>query len=137
MGQSPKMNTTDIDELFARTLIGDYEDDVPWEAIRSLRKIGSRQVFDHAVGWSKSSDPLVRARGIDVLAQLGKTVEHPTNSYPAESYSVVSKLAEHETEIRPLNSAIAALGHLDDPRAIPLIVRFVAHPLTEIRFSVA
>jgi hypothetical protein len=50
--------------------------------------------------------PLMRARGIDVLAQLGKTVEHPTNSFPDESYSVVTNLLMGERDVRPLNSAI-------------------------------
>jgi HEAT repeat protein len=80
---------------------------------------------------------LVRARGIDVLAQLGKTFDHPSNSFPEESYSVVSSLIEHESELQPLASAIAALGHLDNPLAIPLIVRYRAHPSEEIRFRVA
>jgi len=67
----------------------------------------------------------MRARGIDVLAQFGKTVEHPTNSFPDESYSVVTNLLMGERDVRPLNSAIAALGHLDDPRAVPLIAQFL------------
>lgn len=72
-----------------------------------------------------------------MLAQLGKTAEHPTNSFPEESYAVVTKALERERELWPLNSAIAALGHLDDARAVPLIAAFQSHPSSEIRFSVA
>jgi HEAT repeat protein len=39
--------------------------------------------------------------------------------------------------VRPLNSAIAALGHLDDPRAVPLISQFRSYPNAETRFAVA
>ena len=131
------MITEDIEELFEKTLIGDYEDETPWEAVGALRRIGSREVFDRAAEWCKSNDPLVRARGIDVLAQLGKTVGHPSNNFPEEAYCVVSDLAQRETELRPLASAVAALGHLDNPSAIPLITRFATHSDSEIRFCVA
>jgi HEAT repeat protein len=131
------MPATEIDDLFARTLEGDYEDDAPWDAVHSLRRNGTRQVFEYAAKWAESAEPLVRARGIDVLAQLGKTAEHPSNSFPQESYAVVTKALHQEREFQPLNSAIAALGHLDDVRAIPLIAAYHLHPCAEIRFSVA
>jgi HEAT repeat protein len=128
---------SEVQQLFAETLRGDYEDDAPWEAVRKLHRLGTREVFDVATVWCSSKDPLMRSRGIDVLAQLGKTMEHPTNSFPDESYSVVTNLLTGELDVRPLDSAIAALGHLDDPRAVPLIVPFSSHPNSEIRFSVA
>lgn len=75
------MTSPSIDELFASTLEGDYDDDAPWEAIRALRKLGTRDVFEIAAAWCKSDDPLKRARGIDVLSQLGKTADHPVNCF--------------------------------------------------------
>jgi HEAT repeat protein len=131
------MAAIDVDELFARTLEGDYEDDAPWQAVHDLRRIGTRQVFDKAAKWAESAAPLMRARGIDVLAQLGRTAKHPTNSFPEESYAIVTKALQQERESTPLNSAISALGHLDDARAIPLLAAFRSHPNAEIRFSVA
>ena len=131
------MPPIDIDELFARTLRGDYDDEAPWEAVHLLRRIGTRQVLETAARWVGLPEPLVRARGLDVLAQLGKTAEHPSNSFPHECYAVVTKALQQERDLQPLNSAISALGHLDDPRAIPLIARFQSHPAAEIRFTVA
>lgn len=131
------MFDNDIQRLFAETLRGDYEDEAPWEAVRKLRTRGTRQVFDIACQWSNSDDPIMRARGIDVLAQLGKTMDHPRNSFPDESFSLVANLLKREKEACPLSSAIAALGHLDDARAVPLIAPFHSHPSPEIRFSVA
>jgi|SRR5271166_750493 len=122
------MTEENIDELFAATLSGGYDDEGPWEAVRILRReMGTRAVFEQAVEWCRSNDPLKRARGVDVLAQLGKTAEHPANSFPDESYTAAKELVETESEAEPLSSGIHALGHLDNPEAVPLISRFKAH----------
>jgi HEAT repeat protein len=126
-----------IDDLFAKTLFGDYEDDAPWHAVHELRRIGSREVFDKAAEWCRSREALVRTRGLDVVAQIGRTPEHPSNSFPEESFSVVSKVLEDEKEVQPLDSAIAALGHLNNSSGIPLIIQYQSHPDSNVRFSVA
>jgi len=126
-----------IDELFAQALSGDYEDDAPWEAVHALRRIGTRQIFERAADLCKSTDPLSRARGADVLGQLGKTADHISNAFPEESYSVITDLVQRETEPQPLAAGIAALGYLDNPRAIPLIASFSSHPSGEVRFGAA
>lgn len=127
----------EIHELFKRALSKDYEDETAWEAIHALRRIGTREVFELAKDLCKSSKPLNRARGVDVIAQLGRSFNHPHNSFPEESYSLIASFVEHETDPRPLASAVAALGHLDNPLAIPLIINFSSHPDTEVRFNVA
>jgi HEAT repeat protein len=126
-----------MDEIFAQTLTGDYDDESPWEAIRTLRGIASREVFDCAVEWCTSDNPLKRARGADVLAQLGRTFEHPSNSFPEECFSAVSALVQREKEPVPLNSASSALGHIGNPQAIPLVVEHRFHPNADVRFGVA
>lgn len=131
------MAETDITHLFEQTLQGNYEDEAPWEAVRKLRHLGTREIFQYAADWCHSDDPLRRARGCDVLAQLGKTADHPTNNFPEDCYATVSQLAESETVVRPLGSAIAALGHIDDSRAIPLIAGHANHSDETIRFNVA
>jgi HEAT repeat protein len=127
----------DIDDLFSQTLRGDYDADLPWDAVRSLSKIGSREVFNRAAAWCGSQNPLERARGVDVLAQLGKTSEHPETAYAAESFPVVSTVALSETDPRPLSSAIHALGHIANPLAIPLLTMHQNHPDPDVRFAVA
>lgn len=131
------MPTVDIDDLFARTLRGDYDDDAQWEAVQSLRQIGTREIFDRAAKWVESTDPLKRARGFDVLAQLGKTAGHPSHSFPQECYELVSKALQGEQQFEPPRSAIHALAHLDDPRAVPMLASFHTDPRAEIRFAVA
>lgn len=131
------MPSSDIDQLFAQTLCGDYDDDAPWQAVSSLRHIGTREVFETAAKWVESPEPLMRSRGLDVLAQLGKTAQHPSNRFPQECYEIVTEAVRHEREVQPLRSAVFALGHLDDARAVPLIAGFQSHPAGEVRFAVA
>ena len=59
-----------LDDIFAQTLLGDYDDDAPWQAVWSLRRIGTRNVFDEAVKWTESPKPLLRARGRDARQHL-------------------------------------------------------------------
>jgi HEAT repeat protein len=123
--------------MFARTLSDDYESDAAWEAVTALQKLGSRKVFEQAAAWCNSQEPMKRARGADILAQIGKTAEHPSNSFPDETFNVVSDMLTQETEPLPLASAIHALGHFDDPRAVSLLVQYRSHPNTNVRFAVA
>jgi HEAT repeat protein len=131
------MAAGEIDQLFAQTLMGDYDDELPWKAVSALRRIGTREGFERAAAWCKSVHSLERARGADILSQLGKTAEHRSNMFPEESYAVVSQMLRQETEVQPLSSAIHALGHLDNPAGIPLISSYQQHPEAEIRFAVA
>jgi HEAT repeat protein len=131
------MTLAQIDELFAQTLTGDYDDDAPWEAVGKLRNLGTRQIFKRAAEWCSSNEPLKRARGADVLAQIGRTTEHPHNNFPQEVYSVISQLAQREKEPLPLLAAIHALGHIRDPRALPVLVEKRSHVDRNVRFAVA
>ena len=131
------MGAKEIDELFATTLRGEYDDDAPWKAVRDLHHIGTREVLECAAEWSKSENPLKRSRGADVLAQLGKSPEHPVHTFPEECYAAVAQMFHQEKEEQPLNSAIHAFGHLDDPRAIPLILSQSENPSPHIRHAVA
>jgi HEAT repeat protein len=124
----------EIEELFADTLKGEYDDEAPWHAVHALRRIGTREVLETASAWCRSDEPLKRARGADVLAQLGEAADHP---FPEESFNAVAAMAENEKRIQPLAAAIQSLGHIGDPRAIPLLLRYSTHPESEIRFAVA
>jgi hypothetical protein len=116
------MGPEQVDEIFSRTLTGEYDDESSWEAVRTLHRTGGRQVCDRAAEWCRSDDPLKRARGADVIAQLGRTVEHPSNNFPEECFSVVSTLVQREKDPLPLLSAAHALGHIGNPLAVPLLI---------------
>ena len=131
------MPNQDLDALFLRTLARDYESDDAWAAVRDLQKLGTREVFDRAAEWCGLKQPLKRARGADVLAQLGKTASHPKTLFVDESYRVLTELLGKESDTLVLNSAIHALGHLDQPAAIVQIVRFASSSEPDIRFAAA
>jgi HEAT repeat protein len=131
------MTLAQIDELFAQTLTGEYDDDAPWEAVKTLRNLGTRQVFERAAEWCTSSDPLKRARGADVLAQIGRTFQHQHNNFLEESYAVVLQLAQHERESVPLLAAIHALGHIGNPLALPFVIQNYSHEDPNVRLAVA
>jgi HEAT repeat protein len=127
----------DIESLFADTLSGVYDDDAPWEAVDKLRSLGNREIFEKAASWCRSRSPLERARGADVLAQLGRTADHHDNNFPDESFAVVAEMVENEDVPQPLESGIHSLGHIGDLRAVPIITRYRSHPDPNVRFAVA
>jgi HEAT repeat protein len=131
------MDLQQMDRLFAQTLTGDYDDESPWNAVRALHGIGSREVFHRAVHWCSSDNPLKRARGADVLAQLGTTSENPGNKFPEESFSIVSDLLKREKDPLPLLSAVHALGHIGNPRTVPSLIEYRLHPSADVRLAVA
>jgi HEAT repeat protein len=129
--------TVNIDDLFRQTLQGDYDDDDAWHAVHSLRAVGTREVFERAAAWCHANEPLKRARGADILAQLGHTSENLTTLFPDESFKVLTGMLESETDPVPLSALVAALGHLKNPSAIPLILPFSYHPASDVRFGLA
>ncbi|MGQ0444767.1 MAG: HEAT repeat domain-containing protein, partial [Beijerinckiaceae bacterium] len=115
---------------------GGYDDDAPWDAIRSLRAAGTREVFDTAVEWCRAATPLMRARGADVLAQLGVRIGRP-HAFPEESHAVLLDLLQRESDPQPIASTIFALGHIGNPLSLPAILKFVSHDDAGVRFAMA
>jgi HEAT repeat protein len=136
------MNLSEVDALFARTLLGGYEGEDAWEAVSALRQDGSREVFERAAAWCLSDDGLKRARAADILCQLrlARTTdalsEEPHWVFRDESYTLITKLLENEKDFEALGSAISALGHLGNAAAIPQIRRCQDHPKNDVRFAV-
>ncbi len=126
-----------VPQLFDLSLDAASDDDAQWEAVRLLQLIGSRDVLEHAARWCESDDSVRRARGADVLAQLGKTLAHPENNFPDECFAVVSRLVREETETAPLESGIFALGHIGNPAAVDVLVGLHEDSRSEVRYAVA
>ena len=131
------MPTATIDELFAQTIRGDYDNDEAWDAIHSLRAAGSREVFDKAVSWCHSSEPLKRARGADILAQFGHTAQNQSTLLANESFPVLAGMLDSETDPVALSAIITAFGHLENPSIIPQILPLAYHPDTDVRYGLA
>lgn len=136
------MNPFEIEALFAQTLVGSYDNEAPWQAVDTLRSNDSREIFDRTAEWCESDDPLRRARAADILCQLHRarlpdqSVEETEWIYREESYSLLTKMLENERDRVVLQSAIFALGHLGNDKAVPLILRYLDHSDQNIRFAV-
>jgi HEAT repeat protein len=117
------MNSSELEALFDETLLADSG----CGAVCKLHLDKSREVFERAAAWCSSNNPLKRARAADILGQLGYE----------ESYSILSKLLDSETEPGPLNSIIVALGQLAKPESVPLILGYRLHGDKSVRLAVA
>ncbi len=76
------MNTSEVEALFALTLLGDYDSDEAWEAVAELRRDGSREIFERAAGWCSSDDPpckRARSSGYFVRAPARADTARSTN----------------------------------------------------------
>jgi hypothetical protein len=108
------------------------ESDERWRFIRELHRRGERPIFEAAVRWCGSDEPLVRCLGADVLAQLGFSSDFP---YARESEAVLVTLLD-DPDQGVLGSALTALGHLGVGRT-DLIARKATHASPDVRYSVA
>ena len=84
-----------------------------WAHIRALHFRGNRDVFEEAVGLGANPDPIPRAVGADILAQLGVRKGASVADYPSADESapiLVALLADREPQVTA--SALCALGHL-------------------------
>jgi HEAT repeats len=141
------MGASEIEALFARTLLGDYESEDAWEAIAALHQNSSREIFEYATAWCVSDDSLKRARAAAILCQLRRALPdelkaqnpwpNPEWMFRDESYALITKMLENEQDPMVLDSAIHALGHLCNAAAIPLILTYQNHPDGSVRFAVA
>lgn len=102
-----------------------------WSAVVALHHLGSQKVLDRAVALTSSEDPRERARGADILGQLGV----PEHSFPDRCIEVVTELLERDAHPLVLSSAAVALGHLDG-KTEPLL-RHVGHADCNVRYGVA
>ena len=127
------MNPSEVEALFARTLVGDYEAEEAWDAVHALRRNGSREIFERAAAWCLSDDPLKRARGADILCKLREKSEA---IFRDESCAQLTRMLEKEQDPAVLDSIIHGLGHLHRALAVPLILRYQDYPDRKIRFAV-
>ncbi len=138
------MTEQQIDELFALTLLGNYDDDPAWDAVTKLHMNGSQSIFEKASAWCQSPEPLKRSRGADILCQLrdSKTAEQEQTQtfaapiFVAESFQIISRMIDKETDERALTSELYGLGHLGHDGCVPLLVPHATHHNEEIRYAV-
>jgi HEAT repeats len=135
----------EIEALFDATLVGDYDDEAPWSAVKELRRNGNRSIFEKAAEWCRSPEALKRARGSDILCQLRVPLLPEQASelrisdpiFVPESFAILSQMLATENDEQVIASAIYGLGHLCYEGSVSFIVSFATHHSDEIRFAVA
>ena len=124
------------EELFLASLQGDYEDEAAWDAVGALRRRGTEEVLQLAVGYCKSAVPLERARGLDVLAQLGARRPLSERPHVEDSVAIAIEYLRDENA-RVVSSAAWALAHLGGDTAISALIKMRANSDPDVRLAVA
>lgn len=130
------MTSNNIDDLIRLSLSGDREDEAAWKAVRELHRIGDQEVLEKAIALTRSQDPLRRARGADILGQLGVRTE-PSTLFVSERLQSLIELLRREDDPLVLNAAIVALGHLREAEGIRVVLGYRSHPDENVRYAVA
>jgi hypothetical protein len=126
-----------VDDLFAAALSGDREDDAAWKAVTRLHRLGTREVLEKASDLARSADPLHRARGADILGQLGCISKDAAESFASERLHALLSLLAEESDPLVLDAVIVGLGHLRDPVGLHAVLPYSKHPDEDVRHAVA
>lgn len=92
---------------------------------------GGKEEFDLGIEYAASADPDDRATGADLLGQLG----WGERSFLAESVAILISLLDDADDYVVFRAAVA-LGHRNDPAAIPALLNKVHHENPQVRFGV-
>lgn len=128
-----ELSAMNADEIMAKALREDADSDAYWEYVRELRKRGKQPVFERAAALCSTTDAPSRRLGLDILAQLGYEVGQP---FHEQTLPIAMRLAsDPNASVRA--SAVSALGHQWDVRALPTLLqrRFDSDP--DVRWAVA
>jgi HEAT repeat protein len=102
-----------------------------WNAMASLHKRGTREVFEAARSLCESVCALEQRIGCGILAQLGYE-----RQFAEESFPLVASVLQKTDNLVTLANAICALGWLSDPRGVDLVVPYLDHADDDIRYWV-
>ena len=123
-----------VNLLFARTLVGGSDAPAAWDAVKELRGLGSRLVFEKAAAWCSSPSESKRERGVQILCQLRQNSRVPV--YVQESFDLIADVIKSKPSNHVLLSCIYGFGHLDVAAALPLILPYADHEEADVRYAV-
>ena len=132
----PSDDSRPTDALFAALLEGDYDAEAPWQAVSALRLRGTQEVFVLAAEYCRSPNPRARARGLDVLGQLGAGKPDAERPYLAQCVSIAIESLK-DSEAMVVHSAAWALAHLATDDAVGALLQLKQHPDPDVRHAVA
>lgn len=133
---NPFEDSRSNEELFAAALQGEYDDELPWEAVRNLRWRGTIEVFELAKKYATSPVAKERGRALDVLAQLGAAKPDSERPYKPESVSIAARLAT-DSDPHVVHQAAYALAHLGGNEATSTLISMKRSSNPGIRNAVA
>lgn len=125
-----------VDELFAATLVGNYEDDAAWDAVRTLRLKGTPEVFELAKKNVTSESPKARGRALNVLGQLGAGKPDSERPFLEESIAIAIRMTM-DSDPLVASQAAWALGHLGGAEAQATLIALRKSPDSSTRHAVA
>lgn len=135
------------ESLIEQALAAPEDTSERWELTRALCARGDRETLDAVGALIDHEDPARRVLAADVLGQFGSTGELP-DPFAADGgdptlrpfwddlAALVNARIPNEHEPVALQSAIAAAGHLRDPRSLPLLLGRRTHGDPWVRWSI-
>ena len=102
-------------------------------AASQLTTRGGKANFQKAIEFCNSKNPNVRVEGAHILGQLGT----PKRPFKKESTPILINLLEHDTNEYARASAAAALGHIENPEVVLVLVKHIADPSENVRHDLA
>lgn len=102
-----------------------------WNLIAELHARGTNLEFQAAKQICSSKDPIKREIGADILGQLGWR----TKAFQNESVSLLVQLLKDQNS-DVIASAAFSLGHRNDPRAVPNLLKLISHKEARVRHGV-
>ena len=110
-GMADELKELSVEELFARAVAGDEEDEGAWEAVMTLQLRGDAEVFEAARVRCGSSVAKERSRALDVLGQLDASRRDEDKPYRQECVALaIGGLADGDETV--VHAAAWALSHL-------------------------
>jgi HEAT repeat protein len=107
-------------------------DSVYWNAMSELHRGGTREVFEAARSLCESACPLEQRVGCGILAQLGA----PEMPFASASFPLVASVLRNSANLDTLANALCALGWLRDLRGVDLVLPYLNHADSDIRYWV-
>lgn len=97
-------------------------DDEYWSLIGEIHGRGGEVEFNFSKMLCESDDPIKRTIGADILGQLG----WEKRTFQEESVNILINLLKDQNH-DVIASAAFSLGHRNDARAIPILVKLINH----------
>lgn len=136
VGEHRRNDPRSVSELFTAALAGEYEAEEAWDAVATLRARGTEEVYAAAAQLCGSEDATARARGLDVLGQLGAGKSDAERPHLHGCVSIaIGHLSDPDPNVAC--SAAWALSHLHTKAAMAALVPMKSHEDVRVRHALA